>query len=204
MARKSTKKSRKRKALHITQNAILAAIIVLMAFTPIGYLQIGVVKMTFIMIPVAVGAITLGEKSGAFLGLVFGITSFAQCFGLDVFGTTLLGINPVYTLIMCIAPRVLMGYLCGASYKLIARKKKKFALVFASFLAPVLNTVFFMSLLLLFFGESDYIMGIRNGAELWPFLVAFVGLNGVMEIVTTTIIAPPVASVIKKATQKYK
>ena len=204
MARKSTKKSRKRKALNITQNAILAAIIVLMAFTPIGYLQIGVVKMTFIMIPVAVGAITLGEKSGAFLGLVFGATSFIQCFGLDVFGTTLLGINPVYTFIMCIVPRVIMGYFCGIAYKLVARKKKKFALVFASFLSPVLNTVFFMSLLLLFFGESDYIMGIRNGAEFWPFLVAFVGLNGVMEIVTTTVIAPPVASVIKKATQKYK
>ena len=201
---KTTKRARKRKALILTQNAILTALIVLMAFTPIGYLQIGVVKMTFIMIPVAVGAITLGEKSGAFLGLVFGITSFMQCFGLDLFGTTLFGINPVYTFIMCIVPRVLMGYLCGVVYKLIARKKKKFALVFASFLAPVLNTTFFMSLLLLFFGKSDYIMGIRNGAELLPFLVAFVGLNGVMEIVTTTVIAPPVASVVKKAVKKFK
>ena len=201
---KTTKRARKRKALVLTQNAILTALIVLMAFTPIGYLQLGVVKMTFIMVPVAVGAITLGEKSGAFLGLVFGITSFMQCFGLDAFGTTLLGINPVYTFIMCLVPRVLMGYLCGVIYKLIARKKKKFALVFASFLAPVLNTTFFMSLLLLFFGKSNYIMGIRNGADLLPFLVAFVGLNGVMEIVTTTIIAPPVASAVKKATKKFK
>ena len=156
------------------------------------------------MVPVAVGAITLGEKSGAFLGLVFGITSFIQCFGLDLFGTTLFGINPVYTFIMCIVPRVLMGYLCGVIYKFIARKKRKLALVIASFFAPVLNTVFFMSLLMIFFGNSDYIMGIRNGAELLPFLVAFVGLNGVMEIVTTTVVAPPVASAIKKATQKYK
>ena len=201
---KTTKRARKRKTLFLAQNAILTALIVLMAFTPIGYLQIGVVKMTFIMIPVAVGAITLGEKSGAFLGLVFGITSFIQCFGLDLFGTTLFGINPIYTFIMCIVPRVLMGYLCGVIYKLVARKKKKFALVFASFLAPVLNTTFFMSLLLLFFGESDYIMGIRNGAELLPFLVAFVGLNGVMEIVTTTVIGLPVASAVKKATQKFK
>lgn len=199
-----TKRARRKRTLFLVQNALLTALIVLMAFTPIGYLQIGVVKMTFIMVPVAVGAITLGEKSGAFLGLVFGITSFIQCFGLDAFGTTLFGINPAYTFIMCIVPRVLMGYLCGVAYKLIARKKKKFALVFASFLAPVLNTVFFMSLLLLFFGNSDYIQGIRNGAELWPFLVAFVGLNGVMEIATTTVIAPPVASAVKKAVKKFK
>ena len=201
---KTTKRARKKQTIRLAQNAILTSLIVLMAFTPIGYLQIGVVKMTFIMIPVAVGAITLGEKTGAFLGLVFGVTSFIQCFGLDIFGTTLLGINPVYTFIMCIVPRVLMGYLCGVAYKLVSRKKKKFALVFASFLAPVLNTVFFMSCLMLFFGKSDYIMGIRNGADLLPFLVAFVGLNGVMEIVTTTVIAPPVASVIKKATKKFK
>ena len=201
---KTTKRARRRKTLALAQNAILTALIVLMAFTPIGYLPLGPVKMTFIMVPVAVGAITLGEKSGAFLGLVFGITSFIQCFGLDLFGTTLFGINPVYTFIMCIVPRVLMGYLCGVIYKFIARKKRKLALVIASFFAPVLNTVFFMSLLMIFFGNSDYIMGIRNGAELLPFLVAFVGLNGVMEIITTTVVAPPVASAIKKATQKYK
>ena len=201
---KTTKRARRRKTLALAQNAILTALIVLMAFTPIGYLPLGPVKMTFIMVPVAVGAITLGEKSGAFLGLVFGITSFVQCFGLDLFGTTLFGINPVYTFIMCIVPRVLMGYLCGVIYKFIARKKRKLALVIASFFAPVLNTFFFMSLLMIFFGNSDYIMGIRNGAELLPFLVAFVGLNGVMEIVTTTVVAPPVASAIKKATQKYK
>lgn len=199
-----TKRARRKRTLFLVQNALLTALIVLMAFTPIGYLQIGVVKMTFIMVPVAVGAITLGEKSGAFLGLVFGITSFIQCFGLDAFGTTLFGINPAYTFIMCIVPRVLMGYLCGVTYKFIARKKQKFALVFASFMAPVLNTVFFMSLLMIFFGNSDYIQGIRNGAEFWPFLVAFVGLNGVMEIATTTVIAPPVASAVKKAVKKFK
>ncbi len=201
---KTTKRARKRKTLFLAQNAILTSLIVLMAFTPIGYLPLGPVKMTFIMVPVAVGAITLGEKSGAFLGLVFGITSFIQCFGLDLFGTTLFGINPVYTFIMCIVPRVLMGYLCGVIYKFIARKKKKFALIFASFMAPILNTLFFMSLLMIFFGESDYIMGIRGGADLLPFLVAFVGLNGVMEVVTTTVIAPPIASAVKKATQKFK
>ncbi len=202
---RQTKKAKRRKTLLLTQNAVLAAIIILMAFTPIGYLQIGLIKMTFIMIPVAVGSIALGEKSGAFLGLVFGITSFIQCFGLDVFGTTLMGINPIFTFIMCIVPRTLMGYLCGAIYKFIARKKKKLAFWIASLSAPLLNTIFFMTLLLVFFGNSDYIMSLREGtANIWAFIVAFVGLNGVMEIVTTTIIAPPVAMTIKKATKKFK
>lgn len=201
----TNKKLSKSKILSLTENAMLAAILVMMAFTPVGYLQIGLVKMTFIMIPVAVGAITLGEKSGAFLGLVFGITSFVQCFGLDIFGTTLMSINPIYTFIMCIVPRVLMGYLCGLVFKGLARFKKGIAVVIASLSAPIFNTVFFMSLLMLFFGNSDYIMSMRAGTEnLWAFLVAFVGLNGVMEVVTTTVIAPPVALAVEKATKKYR
>lgn len=194
----------KSKILSLTQNAMLAAIIVLMAFTPVGYLQIGPVKMTFIMVPVAVGAMTLGEKSGAFLGLVFGLTSFIQCFGLDAFGTTLMSINPIYTFIMCLLPRVLMGYLCAVIYKLIAKKKCKLAYVIGALSAPVLNTVFFMGALILFFGKSDYIMGFRGDLSLIAFLIAFIGLNGVMEIVTTTVIAPPVALAVKKATKKYR
>lgn len=201
----TSKRMSKSKILSLTENAMLAAIVVLMAFTPVGYLQIGLVKMTFIMIPVAVGAITLGEKSGAFLGLVFGITSFVQCFGLDIFGTTLMSINPIYTFIMCIVPRVLMGYLCGLVFKGLARFKKGIAVVIASLSAPIFNTVFFMSLLMLFFGNSDYIMSMRAGTEnLWAFLIAFVGLNGVMEVVTTTVIAPPVALAVEKATKKYR
>ena len=94
---KTTKGVRKTKTLMLTQNAVLASIVVLMAFTPIGYLRIGAVEMTFIMIPVAVGAITLGEKSGAFLGLVFGVSSFIQCFGMSPFGAALLQINPIFT-----------------------------------------------------------------------------------------------------------
>lgn len=201
----ANKRLSKKKILTLTENAMLAAIVVLMAFTPIGYLQLGLVKMTFIMIPVAVGAITLGEKSGAFLGLVFGITSFVQCFGLDIFGTTLMSINPIYTFIMCLIPRVLMGYLCGLVYKALARFKKGVAVVVASLSAPIFNTVFFMTLLMLFFGNSDYIMSMRAGTEnLWAFLVAFVGLNGIMEVVTTVLIAPPVALAVEKATKKFK
>lgn len=201
----ANKRLSKDKILTLTENAMLAAIVVLMAFTPIGYLQIGLVKMTFIMIPVAVGAITLGEKSGTFLGLVFGITSFVQCFGLDIFGTTLMSINPIYTFIMCIVPRVLMGYLCGLVYKALTKIKKGIAVMVASLSAPIFNTLFFMTLLMLFFGNSDYIMSMRTGTEnLWAFLVAFVGLNGVMEIVTTVLIAPPVALAVEKATKKYK
>ncbi len=202
---KTTRATRKSKTLFLVQNAVLAGVVVLMAFTPVGYLRLGAVETTFIMIPVAVGAISLGEKSGAFLGLVFGISSFIQCFGMSPFGAALLQINPVYTFIMCLVPRVLMGYLCGVIYKLLAKLKKGVAVIIASFSAPVINTILFIASLMIFFGKSDFIMGMRAGTEnLMAFLVAFVGLNGVMEIITTTLIAPPVALAVEKAVKKFK
>ena len=202
---KTTKGVRRAKTLMLTQNAVLAAIVVLMAFTPIGYLRLGAVEMTFIMIPVAVGAITLGEKSGAFLGLVFGVSSFIQCFGMSPFGAALLQINPIFTFIMCLVPRILMGYFCGIIYKALSKVKKGVAVVIASFSAPVINTALFMLSLILFFGKTDFVMGLRAGTEnIWAFIIAFVGLNGLMEIIGTTLIAPPVALAVEKAVKKFK
>ena len=65
--------------------AVLAAIILLMAFTPLGYLHLGPVSITLLVIPVVIGGMTLGPVRGGFLGAVFGATSLAQCFMGDPF-----------------------------------------------------------------------------------------------------------------------
>lgn len=74
--------------------AMLTAVIILMTFTPLGYLKLPFVEISFLMLPVALGAILLGPVAGAILGTVFGITSFIQCFGASALGAMLLSINP--------------------------------------------------------------------------------------------------------------
>lgn len=59
----------------MVQMAILIAIMIILAFTPLGYLKFGLIEITLMVIPVAVGAIVLGPLCGAILGGVFGITS---------------------------------------------------------------------------------------------------------------------------------
>lgn len=105
----------------MVQLAILTAIILLMAFTPIGYLHFGIIEITLIMIPVIIGAIVLGPGAGAFLGGMFGLTSFIQCFGMSAFGAALLSIQPVLTFLVCMIPRILMGWLCGLIFKGLIR-----------------------------------------------------------------------------------
>ena len=63
------------KTYELVLTALFTAIIVIMAFTPLGYIPLVVINATIIHIPVILGALFLGPKKGAFLGFVFGLTS---------------------------------------------------------------------------------------------------------------------------------
>ena len=177
---------RNRKTIYMVQLALLIAIILIMAFTPIGYIKTLGLEITLIVVPVAVGAVVLGPLGGAILGAVFGLTSFIQCFGLSVFGMALLDINPVFTFIVCFVPRVAMGWLTGVIYKGLCKapSMNHFKVVIANLCAPLLNTVFFMTTLILLFYQSDYIQGFvtsSGASNVFAFVIAFVGFNGLVE-----------------------
>lgn len=191
------------KVVEMTLNALLATLIILMTFTPIGYIPIGPVKMTLITLPVAVGSIVLGWKSGLILGGVFGLTSFYTCFGMDALGNIFLGINPVYTFIMCVFPRLLCGMLPALIYKAISAngtKRTMLAISVAGASTAIINTVFFLGLMWLFFADAigEYV-GITNIIALFA---AFAGTNGLIEIgvniVAGTAISKPLINVKKR------
>lgn len=55
--------------------ALMGAIVILLANTPLGMIQLPVIKATTVHIPVILGAVLLGPLAGAILGGVFGICS---------------------------------------------------------------------------------------------------------------------------------
>ncbi len=204
------KKSQMSKLVKLVQLSVLAAIIVVMSFTPLGYLKIGPLSIALVIIPVVTGAIVLGPAAGAFMGLVFGITSFAQCFGMDAFGTTLMSISPLYTFIMCIPTRVLAGFLCGLVFNsvnkgLSEKKSADVAYPIASVCGPIFNTVFFMSCLVFLFGNTDYIQGMMStmGANgFLSFIVIMVGMNGLVEIASCLVVSSAVSKALIVANKK--
>ncbi|HAO68928.1 MAG TPA: ECF transporter S component [Ruminococcaceae bacterium] len=198
---KATEKTRK-----LVQMAILIAIMLIMAFTPLGYLKVGMIEISFMTIPVVIGAILLGPAAGATLGGVFGLTSFIQCFGMSAFGAALLSINPVLTFLVCMVPRILMGYLAGVIFQVLHRTDKTKILSFAvsSLSGAVLNTIFFVGLLMLLFGSSGYIMGMRGGMSLLSFLAAFVGVNGVVEAIVAFILGTAISKALVQFLPKDK
>lgn len=126
-----------------------------------------------------------------------GGTSFYQCFS-TVFGTALLSISPVGAFITCIVPRVLEGWLTGLLFAFLYGRirTRKISWYGASLACPLLNTLLFMSSLVLFFYHSDYIQGMAAGMGVgnpFTFVLAFVGIQGLIEAVLCFLIASVVS-----------
>ena len=177
---------RKTKTTWMVQIAMLTAIVLILAFTPLGYIRTGGLEITLIVIPVAVGAVILGPVGGMVLGAVFGITSFIQCFGMSPFGAMLLSISPVKTFVTCVVTRMLMGFLTGLIYmgmKKVSRNKS-LNTVIANLCCPFMNTLFFMTCIVLSFYNTEYIQGFVSALGATNpllFVLGFVGINGLVE-----------------------
>ena len=65
----------KRDTRWLTSVALMAAIVILLANTPLGMIQLPIIKATTVHIPVILGAVLLGPMAGGILGAVFGICS---------------------------------------------------------------------------------------------------------------------------------
>lgn len=188
----------------LTAKGLLTGVLLVMSFTPLGYFHTLGLDISLMMIPVAIGAMLMGPNTGLWLGFVFGATSFQQALmGTSMFSTTLLNINPIGTFILCIPTRMLMGYLTGVCFRWISKMDKtKTVCYFAGgFLAAFLNTILFMSVLLLFFWNTPFIQEINasfGNLNLFLFVFAFVGINGLLEMPASCVVGGMVSKVLAK------
>ena len=189
----------------LTQLALLAALLLVMNFTPLGYLQVGPLSMSLMSIPVAIGAMLMGPVDGAILGGVFGATSFLQAVqGTSAMGAALFAYSPVGSFVVCFVARVLVGLCCGLVYqgmrKVLPGKEKVCAAV-GGFSAAFLNTVFFMGFLVLLFYGSPYVQGLVEALGVsnpLAFVVAVVGVQAIVEWATCCVVAAAVMVPLRK------
>lgn len=171
---------------YMVQLSALAAILLVLEFTGIGMIRTPGLEFTVMQVPVIIGAIVMGPAAGTALGAVFGLLSFWECFGKSQFGATLLAIQPFYTFLVCVPTRALMGLCCGWVFKGLRKVDKTPgqlpAFAVSSLLGALLNTVFFMGMLVLCFYHTDFIQSLAAGLpNVLAFVVAFVGAQGVLE-----------------------
>lgn len=206
MSKSSAKTGR---ILRLTQLSVLVALLLIFGFTNIGYIKIGVIEITLNIIPVAIGAIVLGPSAGAVCGTVFGLTSFWQAVsGMSPFGAMLVGVDPILTLILCLVPRVLEGWLTGLIFKGLSKRCKNNSIPCAvsGLACPLLNTLLFVGGFILLFGKTDVfanLYGQSTATNIVSFFAWFVGLNGVVEAIAGFVIASAVSKAILTANKKF-
>ena len=197
-------KTKKLSTTQITILGLMIAILILMSYTPLGYLNIGPLAITFNMIPLAIAAVACGPVGGLIVGAVFGLTSFGQCIGIggvSAMGATLFSISPVLAFIQCFIPRLLDGLLLGYIFKGVRKATQKtFVASFVTgFFAAFLNTLFFMTALILLFGNTEYVQGLIGGKNIIIFVCTFVGINAVCEMISSTLLTGIIVMALKKA-----
>ena len=186
----------------LTILALMTALVIIFSFTPIGSIPVGPLVITLNTIPVAIAAIALGPKGGLALGAVFGLMSFLQCIGVGIpsgMGAMLFSISPFLAFLQRFGPRALDGFLVGLIFRGCEKKLGRWACFIAGFCTAFLNTLFFMSALVLLFGHTEYVQGLIDGRNVIVFICAFVGVNAVVEMISSTLIAGFVGTALYQA-----
>ena len=185
-------KSNKFTTSQLTILGLMSGILFLMAYTPLGYLNIGPLAVTF-----------LGPTGGAVAGAVFGLTSFLQAMGIggtSALGAALFQINPFLSAVQCFVPRILDGLLIGFIYRGMRKKTNVYAsCAVTGFFSAFLNTLFFMTALVVMFGNTEVIQNLMGGRNVIIGCCMMVGVNAISEMVSSTIITAAVGTALSKA-----
>ncbi len=185
----------------LTLYAILTAILVVLALVNIP-MPAGL-SITFNMIPVAVAAIAMGPVGGTVMGGIFGLISFLQCFGLVGYsgmGAALVQVSPVLTFIQRFGSRLLMGFLAALVYRFLNKKTNIYvSCAVTGFCSAFFNTLFFMGSLVLLFGSTEYMQTSMAGRGFFAYIIAAVGVNGLVEMIVATVVTGAVGAALKKA-----
>lgn len=144
--------------------ALMMAIVILLANTPLGMIQLPIVKATTVHIPVIIGSIVLGPMAGAILGATFGICSLISntmaptllSFAFSPFLSTTGFVGVLKAIWVSVGCRTAMGIAAGWLWMLLKKLKvnQNIALVIAGFLGSMFNTIFVMGSIYVLFANQ--------------------------------------------------
>ena len=160
-----------------------------------NYLQIGPVNINLSLVTVVLGAVLYGPLSGAVLGFFNGLIVLLSPSTIAIF----MPISPVGTVIACLLKCTIAGLVAGLLFKLFKNKNNLVGLIIASILVPIINTGIFSVVCLLFFRPF-----LESGvSETFPNIGAFlifgvIGINFIVEIVSTAVISVPLGMILLK------
>ena len=209
----------KKNVRYLTEMALLIALEIVMAFTPLGYLPNPLGQaITLLPTVVGVGAMLLGPLGGGILGTFMGLLTFYKGGIQTGFAAmTLLGYTGftgvALTFTNSVLPRLLMGVCVGWIYKALKKvdRTKTICCYVGGLAAPLLNTVFYMPVLILIYLHAPALASMADVGLLTPellemlttnvlkFAVMLVGVQALIEWAVGCIIGGSVSKALRVA-----
>lgn len=157
-------KTKKHDTRWMVSVALMAAIVIVLANTPLGMIQLPIIKATTVHIPVILGAILLGPGAGAILGAIFGICSLVSntmaptllSFAFSPFLSTTGIPGALKAIWISVGCRILIGVAAGWLWVLFTKiKLNQFvALPIVGFVGSMVNTVTVMGSIYFLFAQQ--------------------------------------------------
>ena len=208
MKKALTRSQRSKQVQGMAILAMFTGIIFLLTFTPLGLIDLPVIKATILHVPVIIGSILLGPKKGAFLGGMFGLSSMIK--NTLVPGLSSFVFSPFipvpgldrgspWALFICFVPRILVGVTPWLVYTLIKTLFRKsnagiqtVGMVIAGIVGALTNTALVMGSIGVIFTEAyAAAQGVPPQAVL-GFILGPVAAIGVPEAIVAAVITPAV------------
>ena len=175
----------------LARMALLVAIIILLTFTPLGYITLPFIAATTIQMPVIIGAMMMGPMAGLALGIAFGLSALCKVLmmpGADPVATAILSYNFLWYAVIAIVPRGLMGWLSGLLFAGLNKTLPNQRLIsygITGFVGSMLNTIFYLG--------SLWLMASGIVAEVYSMDISGVGAM-VMTVAATAGIPEAIVS----------
>ena len=188
--------------------ALMMAVVILLANTPLGLIQLPIIKATTIHIPVIVGAVVLGPLAGGILGAVFGICSMINnnhspallSFAFSPFLSTTGIPGAIKALWISIGCRILLGVAAGWLWIGLKRLRtnQNIALAAVGFVGSMFHTIIVMgSIYVLLAAQYAQAREVAESA-VFGLIMGTVAASGVPEAIAAAILVFALGKVLLK------
>lgn len=198
--------TRKHDTRFMVSVGLMAAIVIVLANTPLGMIQLPIVKATTVHIPVIIGAILLGPTAGAILGGVFGMCSLIS----NTMAPTLLSFafspfmsatgipGAIKAIWISVGCRILIGVAAGWLWILFKKIKLNqiVALSVTGFIGSMVNTITVMGSIYLLFAKQYAEAKDVAITAVWGLIIGTVTASGIPEAIAAAVIVAVVGKVL--------
>lgn len=201
-------KRRKKDTRWMVSVALMAAIVIVLANTPLGMIQLPIIKATTVHIPVIIGAVLLGPTAGAILGGVFGFCSLVSntmaptllSFAFSPFLTTTGLIGALKAIWVSVGCRILIGLVAGWLWMLLKKFKvnQTVSLILTGFVGSMTNTITVMGSIYLLFAQQYAEAKEVAITAVWGLIMGTITASGIPEAIAAAILVLALGKVLLK------